>query len=149
MIVFKRSFMALALLGSALASLPAAATVNTSPAIGQINEGARQLNSGRIEKGMKMTRDAIKSNSLDYINLGVAYNNLCVGHSAQGDFSAAIETCDRAIEINRRDWRFHNNRGTAAFGTGDLAAAITALRTQIDNPVGCLYQHARWGVWQR
>lgn len=53
-----------------------------------------------------------------------ALSNLCFAYANTGEFAAAIEACDAAIELRPDAWRAINNRGAAHWLAGDHAAAI-------------------------
>lgn len=98
--------------------------IATSPATGLINDGARALDRGDVETGVRLTKEALESHALSSASAAVGYNNLCVAYNNLRAYDRALEYCDRAIKLNKRNWRFFNNRGTAKFGKGRLDGAI-------------------------
>lgn len=107
----------------ALAFLAVSMTLG-SPATGQLNEGARELNRGDVAKGLALTRQALDSLNLTVRGTAAGLNNMCVGFLRLRLYEEALEHCDRAIEIDGHNWRFLNNRGNAYFGMGKIDEAI-------------------------
>lgn len=98
--------------------------ISTSPASGLINDGARALDRGDVERGVRLTKEALESHTLSSDVAAVGYNNLCVAYNNLRAYDRALDYCNRAINLNKRNWRFFNNRGTAKFGKGRLDGAI-------------------------
>ena len=98
--------------------------ITTSPAAGLINDGARALDRGDLERGVRLTKEALGSHTLSSNVAAVGYNNLCVAYNNLGAYDRALDYCNQAIKLNKRNWRFFNNRGTAKFGKGRLDGAI-------------------------
>ena len=132
----KRRTRAFRLVGIGLAIAGAAATALTDAGPAQasetrtiigsslVNDGALALGRGKIAKAIDLTRQALDSGDLKPHDIAVAHSNLCAAFEALRAFQIALDHCTRAIDINGRNWRFYNNRGTARLGLGDIAGAL-------------------------
>ena len=118
-----------AVVAAAVAALAAAGpgqASETRTIIGSslVNDGALALGRGKIGKAIDLTRRALDSGDLKPHDIAVAHSNLCAAFEALRAFQIALDHCTRAIDINGRNWRFYNNRGTARLGLGDVAGAL-------------------------
>ncbi|MAF83631.1 MAG: tetratricopeptide repeat protein [Gammaproteobacteria bacterium] len=114
----------LLLLGTGLITIQAEEPVNQT-IIGSnpfLSAGAYALRSGDFEEGLSLTLQGL--NTVRTLRDRVsAFNNLCAGYLGLGQFTKALESCDRALELNDRNWRIFNNRALALLGVGRIAAA--------------------------
>ena len=89
-------------------------------------DGAMALQMRNYETGLRLTQDGLKSAASNRDRTS-AYSNLCAAHVGLQNYSAAIEACDKALELNDRNWRIYNNRALALLGAGQVAAAREAM----------------------
>jgi tetratricopeptide (TPR) repeat protein len=89
----------------------------------QIIDGARLIDSGRVQEGMALMREALQEN-LDLYIAAMAYTNLCAGNLHLKLYEDAIKSCDTALAMRSSQWQALNNRGGARYGMGDYDSAI-------------------------
>lgn len=119
----KFAFAAFAL---AAAALPAAAQgLDTSPASGWVNEGARAVDRGDFVKGYQLSKKALESKELSPKNTAAALNNLCIALTGLKRTGEAMEACNHAIRLEPGRWSFYNNRANVYFWMGELDRAMT------------------------
>ena len=106
-----------------LFSVPALAQ-NFGPGNGLINDSARELDRGRWDKGVELVQQAFRSGDITPMNLGAAYNNLCIGLTGQHKFDEAIAACNQALTFRPREWKFYNNRANIYFYLGQFDKAL-------------------------
>lgn len=102
-----------------VASLGGTQTIGANP---QLSAGARALQMGDYDEGIRLTLEGLKSHPLPP-DRASALNNLCAGYVANRKFDEAIKRCSEAIEIDGRSWRIYNNRALAYLGRGQIRAA--------------------------
>jgi tetratricopeptide (TPR) repeat protein len=107
-----------------VAVAPAAAADNqqTFGANHDLVAGARALQYGDFESGIRLTHLGLKSGSSPLERVK-ALNNLCAGYTAAGLHDQAILHCDQALSLDTRNWRIFNNRALAHLGNGRIFAA--------------------------
>ena len=88
----------------------------------QLSEGARALQIGDYDEGIRLTLEGLKSQPIQR-DRASALNNLCAGYVANREFDEAITQCSAAIQIDGRNWRMYNNRALAYLGKGQIGAA--------------------------
>lgn len=115
--------MAFLLSNVAVASEPMARTTMWFAIPSQIVEGARLIDSGRVAKGMAVTRKAMKLN-LDIISRMTAQTNLCAGYLHLKLYRNAMKECEAVLKVRPSQWQALNNRGGANNGLGNYDAAI-------------------------
>jgi tetratricopeptide (TPR) repeat protein len=94
-------------------------------------QGATALEEGRIEEGIQLTLEGLKSPT-DPQNRAAGHSNLCAGYAALRQWDEAIKHCNTALEIDPYNWRTFNNRAGAHSGKGDYDAAIRDLRAGLE-----------------
>ena len=87
-----------------------------------LSEGARAMQLGDFAKGIQLTLEGLKSESLPS-HRARGLNNLCAGYIAMRQYDEAIISCDEALKIDARNWRIYNNRALAHLGEGRIDAA--------------------------
>ena len=89
----------------------------------EIREGASLIDSGQIEKGIEVTRDAMKTD-LSISDIAAGYNNLCTADIARAQYDSAMEKCQRALRIKKNMPEPLNNIGNIHFFMGDYQTAV-------------------------
>lgn len=74
-----------------------------------LSEGARLLQSGNDEDGIRLTLLGLKSatNARDEEH---ALSNLCAGYTNIGDYQTALKFCDLVLARNDKTWRAYNSK---------------------------------------
>jgi tetratricopeptide (TPR) repeat protein len=112
-------FLILALAAAGGAAAENAQTIGVNS---DLSAGSRALQFGNFSEGIRLTLEGLRSESSPR-SRARAHSNLCAGYTAMRRYGEAIEHCDRALEINDRNWRTYNNRALALLGMGRIAAA--------------------------
>ena len=94
------------------------------PGNGLVNDAAHALDRQQWDKGVEMIRRAFQSGDLMPSNMPAAYNNLCIGLTGQRKFDDAIAACNKAVEMQPREWKFYNNRANIYFYLGQFDKAL-------------------------
>ena len=71
--------------------------------------GADALREGDIDEGVRLTLLGLKS-AHGRREKTAALSNLCAGFMLLGELEHSLGYCDRAIEVNNRNWHAYNNR---------------------------------------
>ncbi len=81
--------------------------------IGSLNpdlaEGARLLQAGKDEEGIKRTLLGLES-ATNARDEEAALSNLCAGYTNIGDYQTALKYCDIVLARNDRNWRAYNSK---------------------------------------
>lgn len=92
-----------------------------------LEAGARALERGDAEEGIRLTRAALRD-SLPLRDGAAAHSNLCAGFVLLERFVTATAHCDRAEALDPTNWRIYNNRAVAYLGRDLLDEAIRDFR---------------------
>jgi tetratricopeptide (TPR) repeat protein len=125
--MFMRGFLLclLALSVAAYASDPESVTV-----IGvnkDLSDGARALQMGDFEEGLRLTIAGLRFESSARNRAG-GLSNLCAGYTAVKQYAEAIDSCNEALKIDDQNWHAYNNRALAYLGQGEIDAAKRDLQ---------------------
>jgi len=109
-------------------SLPARSSeqAGSKTIIGQTNsllvDGAEALRAGRIEEGVRLTLEGLKSAANAQDN-AAGHSNACAGYVLLKQWAEALNQCNAALEIDTSNWRTYNNRAAIYVEKGlyDLA----------------------------
>ena len=93
----------------------------------ELSDGATALQFGDFEEGVRLTLRGLKFEASPR-DRASGLSNLCAGYTALTQFAAAIESCNKAIEIDSGNWHAFNNRALAYLGRGDVDAAKRDLQ---------------------
>jgi tetratricopeptide (TPR) repeat protein len=87
-------------------------------------EGARALEEGRTEEGVRLTSEGLRRPNHPQ-DEAAGHSNLCAGYVMLRRWDEALEHCNRSLEIDDDNWRTYNNRAAVYVGKGlfDLAIA--------------------------
>jgi Flp pilus assembly protein TadD len=72
-------------------------------------DGAAALRVGNAVDGVRLTQRGLQSANNDRDRVA-GYSNLCAGFIMLDDLDAALEACNRALEIDDGHWRSYSNR---------------------------------------
>ena len=104
----------LALLGivtcvDAIAQAENEARTVIGPSNVDLADGATALRVGNAEDGVRLTQRGLQSATNDRDRVA-GYSNLCAGFIMLGQLDAALDSCNRALEIDDEHWRSYSNR---------------------------------------
>lgn len=74
-----------------------------------LHDGAEALMAGDAKEGVRLTLLGLQQTGSRRDRI-TAWSNLCAGYALLGELEAALEFCDRVLEVNDRHWRAYNNR---------------------------------------
>lgn len=94
---------------AAESELDAGARTILGPKNPALADGAEALLSGRIERGIELTRRGLDAAANDRERLA-GLSNLCAGYLRLSEWDTAIGYCNQALELNPRFWRALVNR---------------------------------------
>jgi tetratricopeptide (TPR) repeat protein len=118
----------------ALASDPIPASHSTT-IIGTPNpllaEGSAALERGRFEDGIRLTLAGLAQPSTQY-DLAAGHSNICAGYAGLKRWSDALEHCNKALELNRNNWRTYNNRAAVFVGLKQFDLAMTDVNAGLE-----------------
>jgi len=110
--------------GVAAGELPQAQSATVIGPLNQLlSEGAGALEAGRYEEGVRLTLAGLQqpNNPRDE---GAGHSNACAGYAALKRWQEALEHCNRALELDRNNWRTYNNRAAVFTGLKQFELAI-------------------------
>ncbi len=94
-------------------------------------DGSHALLTGDFLEGVRLTEIGLEMASSDE-ERAAAYSNLCAGNIRLEQFELALEQCDRALEIEPRQWRAHSNRANVLLNLGRLDEAEAAVEKGLE-----------------
>ena len=95
--------------------------------------GTREIESGRIEKGIQISKFYLTRIPSPY--KVALLTNLCIGYILMDNFAKAEHYCDRAVARKFERAVTHNNRGVLQALQGNVAAAQSEFSTAAE--IGC------------
>jgi tetratricopeptide (TPR) repeat protein len=104
-------------------SAPQAATV-LGPVNALLSAGSEALERGQFEEGVRLTLAGLEqpNNPRDE---AAGHSNICAGYAALKRWKEALEHCNRALELDRGNWRTYNNRAAVFVGLKQYDLAMT------------------------
>jgi tetratricopeptide (TPR) repeat protein len=128
------------LLGTLTAAAPGFANDSTpvphsATVLGSLNplltRGSEALQAGRFEEGVRLTLEGLEQPA-GIKEKAAAHSNICAGLVGMKRWQQAIEHCNRALELDRTNWRTFNNRAAAFVGLKEFDLAMTDVNTGLD-----------------
>ena len=111
----------------ALAGDPIPASHSTT-VIGALNpllaEGSQSLERGNFEAGIRLTVAGLDQPAAAG-DRAAGHSNLCAGYAALKRWPEALEHCNKALELDRNNWRTYNNRAAVFVGLKKFDLAMT------------------------
>ncbi len=95
-----------------------------------LSEANQALRDGNGAEAIKLFRHAFSKGVASVESYG-AHNNYCAALNLIRDHEAAIEECNRAVEIDRNRWEARNNLGIAYFNLGRYQEAVHTFKTAL------------------
>lgn len=97
-------------------------------------EGARLLQVGKDEKGIKLTLQGLAS-ATNKKDEEIALSNLCAGYTNLGDYQTALKFCDLVLARNDKTWRAYNSKAFIYIYTKQYdKAEIELIKGEAINP---------------
>jgi len=87
-----------------------------------ISAGATAFERGSFDKSEAFSRHALKQ-GLKKSRKAAAYSNLCAALGEQGELEEAMESCNKAVNYNPKNWRALSNRAVLHAKAGNQDAA--------------------------
>jgi tetratricopeptide (TPR) repeat protein len=123
---------------AALAALflaPQIAVAQSTTVIGPPNQlladGTAALQAGRYEQGVRLTIAGLDlPNNPE--NEAAAHSNICAGYAALKRWDEALVHCNRALELDRGNWRTFNNRAAVFVGLKKFDLAMTDVNSGLE-----------------
>lgn len=109
---------------------PHSATVigATNPLLAQ---GSEALERGRYEEGIRLTLAGLEQPASSR-DLAAGHSNVCAGYAALKRWIEALEHCNRALELDRDNWRTYNNRAAVFVGLGQYELAMADVNAGLE-----------------
>jgi tetratricopeptide (TPR) repeat protein len=129
-----------ALLVSAVAGPTAAAgeaitTAHSATVIGPTNPlltaGTDALEMGRYEEGVRLTLAGLEQPASRQ-DIAAGHSNVCAGYAALKRWEEALEHCNKALELDRSNWRTFNNRAAVFVGLKQYDLAMTDVNAGLE-----------------
>jgi tetratricopeptide (TPR) repeat protein len=125
-----------ALLFSGMASAADGAQANHSttilgPANPLLTEGSQALEAGHYEEGVRLTLAGLEQPTVPR-DLAAGHSNVCAGYAALKRWNEALEHCNRALELDRNNWRTYNNRAAVFVGLKMFDLAMTDVNAGLE-----------------
>ena len=123
-----------ALFGSALAA-DALQANHSATVIGSMNplltEGSEALERGQYEEGVRLTLAGLEQPANEH-DMAAGHSNVCAGYAALKRWSEALEHCNRALELDKSNWRTYNNRAAVFVGLKMFDLAMTDVNAGLE-----------------
>lgn len=91
-------------------------------------EGARALEAGHAEDGVRLTLEGLKAPSSSHL-LAAAHANLCAGYVLLHRYDEALAHCNTSISIDPENWHAYNNRAAVFSARSLYEEAIADVRS--------------------
>ena len=93
--------------------------------------GTDALEMGRYEEGVRLTLAGLEQPASTH-DLAAGHSNACAGLAALKRFEQALEHCNRALELDRSNWRTYNNRAAVFVGLKQYDLAMTDVNAGLE-----------------
>ena len=94
-------------------------------------EGSIALQAGRISEGIRLTQEGLKDET-DPREAASGHSNLCAGYVLLREWAQALEHCNMAVELDRRNWQSFNNRAAVHAGLGEYDLALADVHSGLE-----------------
>jgi tetratricopeptide (TPR) repeat protein len=130
------AFLAAALIGPGSASAdealsPAQSATVIGPTNPLLTAGTDALEMGRYEQGVRLTLAGLEQPASTG-DIAAAHSNSCAGLAALKRFEEALGHCNKALELDRTNWRTYNNRAAVFVGLKQFELAMTDVNTGLE-----------------
>ena len=89
-----------------------------------LTRGSQVLEAGRYEEGIRLTLAGLEQPNSTR-DEAAAHSNVCAGYAALKRWTEALQHCNRALDLDRSNWRTFNNRAAVFVGLKLFELAMT------------------------
>lgn len=93
--------------------------------------GTDALEMRRYEEGVRLTLEGLELPS-SLRDQAAGHSNVCAGYAALKRFEEALVHCNRALELDRTNWRTYNNRAAVFVGLKMFDLAMTDVNSGLE-----------------
>ena len=101
------------------------------PSNPQLAAGATALDSGRIQEGIELTLDGLRTPS-STSDRAAGHSNLCAGYAMLKQWDLALQHCNTSLQLDKYNWRTFNNRAAVYSGKGQYDLAVKDIRAGLE-----------------
>jgi tetratricopeptide (TPR) repeat protein len=94
-------------------------------------DGSAALEAGRVEEGIRLTLEGLKIPSSNH-DLAAGHSNICAGYASLKRWDDALSHCNRALELDRGNWRTYNNRAAVFTGKRLYELAVADINAGLE-----------------
>ena len=96
-----------------------------------LTAGTDALEMGRYEEGVRLTLAGLEQPA-SLRDLAAGHSNVCAGLAALKRFEEALGHCNKALELDRTNWRTYNNRAAVFVGLKQYELAMTDVNAGLE-----------------
>jgi len=127
--------LSIALAAGAVSAAEPLSAAQSATVIGPSNplltQGSDALQSCRYEEGVRLTLAGLEQ-PLTPRDQAAGHSNVCAGYAALKRWEEALEHCNRALELDRSNWRTFNNRAAVFVGMKQFDLAMTDVNAGLE-----------------
>jgi tetratricopeptide (TPR) repeat protein len=110
---------------------PAQSATVIGPTNPLLTAGTDALEMGHYEEGVRLTLAGLEQPA-SIRDLAAGHSNVCAGFAALKRFEEALEHCNKALELDRSNWRTYNNRAAVFVGLKQYDLAMTDVNAGLE-----------------
>jgi Flp pilus assembly protein TadD len=96
-----------------------------------LTRGSEEMERGHFEEGLRLTLAGLEQPASEP-DLAAGHSNVCAGYAALKRWSEALEHCNRALELDKSNWRTYNNRAAVFVGLKMFDLAMTDVNAGLE-----------------
>ena len=96
-----------------------------------LSQGSDALEMGRFEEGVRLTLAGLEQPNTTK-DQAAGHSNVCAGYAALKRWEEALEHCNRALDLDRGNWRTFNNRAAVFVGMKQFDLAMTDVNSGLE-----------------
>ena len=96
-----------------------------------LTAGTDALEMGRYEEGVRLTLAGLEQPASTR-DLAAGHSNACAGLAALKRFAEALDHCNKALELDRSNWRTYNNRAAVFVGLKQFELAMADVNAGLE-----------------
>jgi len=96
-----------------------------------LTQGSDALELGRYEEGVRLTLAGLDLPTTPH-DQAAGHSNVCAGYAALKRWDEALDHCNRALELDRGNWRTFNNRAAVFVGMKKFDLAMTDVNAGLE-----------------
>jgi len=110
---------------------PAQSATVIGPTNPLLTAGTDALEMGHYEEGVRLTLAGLEQPASTR-DLAAGHSNVCAGLAALKRFEEALGHCNKALELDRSNWRTYNNRAAVFVGLKQFDLAMTDVNAGLE-----------------